>query len=119
MFLNIDTLLALLDSDLPCPHTGEKYDCARCKDHELIHFCEPPARGHCNLCITHPLDGRNWNALLAYFPQEVQSPAKDLLTQLLQRGVECIPIDTNCDREHFCFRFGCTGNPEKEERQED
>jgi len=108
--VNIATLPETLRTGT-CPFTGKPYACARC-DFKRTRLPYGMTIVHTSLCITGPIDGRGWRDVLRFFDYRDRPEAKKLIGQLLQLGAETIPVGA-CDLEHFCFKHGCMGHPEK------
>ena len=116
--MSIEEILEAVKSGT-CPFTKQQYDCAMCE-------CEKyrTKRGvgvftcHLGLDITRPLTQgeKGWRDVLRFIQPEYRKAARQILTMLLQHGVEVIPIG-GCDSEHFCFKRGCDGHTPKTESE--
>lgn len=114
--MDIETILVKVKNGT-CPFTNEPYNCARCEVKPELQRC--PRTMHFCLCITRPLHfgAQGWRDTLKCFDKQDRPAAKEILTKLLQLGVESIPI--GCDFDHFCFKHGCVGHPQESEASDD
>lgn len=96
-----------------CPFTKKQYDCAccECEKYSTDWMNKGEHTIHLGLDITRPLayGERGWRDTLRFFEPRDRKAARQMLTMLLQHGVEQIPIG-NCDAAHFCFKRGCDGH---------
>ena len=117
--MNLEELPILVQNGI-CPHTGERYNCGRCTldpTNVRITDRDKPRAIHFNMCITHPIDGRGWNALLKQFNRSERTRVRQIVSWLLNLGAKCVPVG-KCDKEHFCFRHGCIGHEIEREESE-
>ena len=94
-----------------CPHTGKRYDCARC---EFPHPPTQPGIYHCCLNITGTLarnSKREWrrlaSAMLINGERLKPEGARKIFLVLNSLGAECLPIE---ECTNFCFKHGCLGH---------
>ena len=115
--MNIEEILEAVKSGT-CPFTKKQYDCARCESEKFMTnwLNKGEHTFHFGLNITRPLTygERGWRNTLCYFEPRDRKAARQILTMLLQYGVEQVPIG-NCDAAHFCFKSGCDGHKQESE----
>ena len=111
--MSINEILDAVQNGKVCPFTKKPYDCARCDaaQYRTDWLNKGKHKCHMAVCITQPLHfgESGWRNTLRFFDAKDKKEARQIITRLLQFGVEYIPFG-DCDREHFCFRRGCDGH---------